>query len=284
MNFDLNTGIEFMMHGTFTAPDGNWVHMSRYMTSYELFYVTDGTLYISDDNNDYTVKTGEYVITPPCKNQHGWKNCECTFYYFHWFADDTCGDTCNYMCDDTCNYTCDNACNYKFDDTGIGDFPAFGSYRNNDIIEKYYSLLNDTGLTKELSNHIMAIILLEIKKGDKNISAGNTAELCRRILSYIQFAPCEELRVSAIAAHFKYNEKYLTHCFTLETGESLKKHLKAEMIKRAKHILEYTDTPISTISEQLGYSDTHSFSHIFKNTVKLSPREYRQKFQENQTS
>ena len=67
MNFDLNTGIEFMMHGTFTAPDDNWVHMSRYMTSYELFYVTDGTLYISDDNNDYTVKTGEYVITPPCK-------------------------------------------------------------------------------------------------------------------------------------------------------------------------------------------------------------------------
>ena len=43
MNFDLNTGIEFMMHGTFTAPDDNWVHMSRYMTSYELFYVTDGT-------------------------------------------------------------------------------------------------------------------------------------------------------------------------------------------------------------------------------------------------
>ena len=273
MNFDLNTGIEFMMHGTFTAPDDNWVHMSRYMTSYELFYVTDGTLYISDDNNDYTVKTGEYVITPPCKNQHGWKNCKCTFYYFHWFADDACDDIDNYVCEDIGNYMCE--------DTRLGNFPSFGSYRNIDIIEKYYTLLNDTGLTKELSNHIMAIILLEIKKGDKNISAGNTAVLCRRILSYIQFAPCEELRVSAIAAHFKYNEKYLTHCFTLETGESLKKHLKTEIIKRAKHILEYTDTPIATISEQLGYSDTHSFSHIFKNTVKLSPREYRKNFQEN---
>ncbi len=53
------------------------------------------------------------------------------------------------------------------------------------------------------------------------------------------------------------------------------------MIKRAKHILEYTDTPIAAISEQLGYSDTHSFSHIFKNTVKLSPREYRKKFQKD---
>lgn len=202
MNFDLNTGIEFMMHGTFTAPDDNWVHMSRYMTSYELFYVTDGTLYISDDNNDYTVKTGEYVITPPCKNQHGWKNCKCTFYYFHWFAD----DACDVACDDIDNYTCEDIGNYMCEDTRLGDFPSFGSYRNIDIIEKYYTLLNDTGLTKELSNHIMAIILLEIKKGDKNISAGNTAVLCRRILSYIQFAPCEELRVSAIAAHFKYNE------------------------------------------------------------------------------
>ena len=92
--------------------------------------VTDGTLYISDDNNDYTVKTGEYVITPPCKNQHGWKNCECTFYYFHWFADAACDDIGNYTCEDT----------------RLGDFPSFGSYRNIDIIEKYYTLLNDTGL------------------------------------------------------------------------------------------------------------------------------------------
>ena len=253
MDFSLSTGIEFMMHGTFTSPDSEWVHMSRYMTSYELFYVTEGTLYISDDDNNYTVRTGEYVITPPCENQHGWKSCECTFYYFHWFADDTCMD----------------------------GFPCFGSYRNIDVIEKYYTLLSDNNLTKEISNHIMAIILLELQKGEKNVYAGNTSELCRRILSYIQFAPCEQLKVSSIAKHFKYNEKYLTHCFTLETGESLKKHLKAEIIKRAKHILEYTDTPISNISEQLGYSDAHSFSHVFKNTVKLSPSEYRKKYHEN---
>lgn len=253
MNFNLNTNIEFTMHGTFTAPDSTWLHISRSITSYELFYVTKGTLYISDDNNDYTVKTGEYVITAPCKNQHGWRPCECTFYYFHWFADNSC----------------------------MSGFPCLGSCKNIDIIEKYYALLSDENLTKEISNHLMAIILLEIQKGDKNISAGNTAELCKRILSYIQFAPCEELKVSSIASHFKYNEKYLTHCFTTQTGESLKKHLKAEMIKRAKHILEYTDTPIAAISEQLGYSDTHSFSHIFKNTVKLSPREYRKKFQKD---
>lgn len=256
MNFELGTGIEFMMHGTFTAPDNSWVHMSRYMTSYELFYVTKGILYISDDYHDYTVKAGEYVITPPCKNQHGWKQCECTFYYFHWFANNA----------------------------PDGNFPYFGSYNNIDTIEKYYALLSNDSITKEISNHIMAVILLEIQKSDKSISVGNASELCQRILSYIQFAPCEELKVSAIAAHFKYNEKYLTHCFTLETGESLKKHLKSEMIKRAKHILEYTDTPINNISEQLGYSDTHSFSHIFKNAVNLSPREYRKKYRKSDAS
>ena len=58
MNFELSTGIEFMMHGTFCAPDADWMHMSRRMTSFELFYVTSGTLYISDDDNNYTVRTG----------------------------------------------------------------------------------------------------------------------------------------------------------------------------------------------------------------------------------
>lgn len=47
-------------------------------------------------------------------------------------------------------------------------------------------------------------------------------------------------------------------------------------MKRAKHMLLYTTLTIGEISEKVGYSDSHSFSHVFKNTVGVSPREYRE--------
>lgn len=248
MNFDLSTGIEYMLHGTCEALNEDWIHISRSMKSYELFYVTSGTLYISDGCNNYTVNSCEYVITPPCENQHGWKPSACKFYYFHWYAD--CIE---------------------------GNFPAFGKYTNTGDLDKYYALLSDNSITQDAANHILSIILLKLKDGGSSASSKSSAGLCRAVLSYIQFAPSDELRVSLIAERFKYNEKYLSHCITAETGISLKKHLKNELIKRATHILEYTDKSISRISEQLGYSDAHSFSHVFKNAVHLSPKEYRQK-------
>ena len=55
MDFDLNTGIQFMLHGCFEAPDEQWKHVSRRLDSFELFLVLDGTLYVSDNCNNYTV-------------------------------------------------------------------------------------------------------------------------------------------------------------------------------------------------------------------------------------
>lgn len=63
MKFDLSTAIEFLLHGTFEAPDSKWVHMSRSMECYELFYVTSGILYISDDQKQYVVNAGSFDST-----------------------------------------------------------------------------------------------------------------------------------------------------------------------------------------------------------------------------
>lgn len=248
MDFDLNTGIQFMLHGCFEAPDEQWKHVSRRLDSFELFLVLDGTLYVSDDCNNYTVNAGEYIIMPPCENQHGWKPSQCRFYYFHWYAD-----------------------------TAKGSFPFRGSFKCLDTIEKYYMLLSEDHTLPNIANHLMAALLLEIKEGSYTPSSKSTALLCKKIISYIQFASPDALKVSAIAHRFRYNEKYLTHCFTRYTGIPLKKHLKKELMKRAMHMLEYTDDSISQISEQLGYSDAHSFSHVFKNAVNLSPTQYRMK-------
>lgn len=248
MDFDLSSGIQFILHGYFESPNEQWRHVSRRLDSFELFFVLSGTLYVSDGSKNDTVSAGEYLITPPCENQYGWKPSKCRFYYFHWYAN-----------------------------TSDGSFPIRGTFKNLDLIEKYYMLLATDNISQNVSNHLMAALLSELKDGSA-YSPKSTDLLCKKIISYIQFASPDELKVSAIAERFRYNEKYLTHCFTMHTGSSLKKHLKQELMKRAIHMLEYTDDSITQISEQLGYSDAHSFSHVFKNAMNLSPTQYRQKY------
>lgn len=246
MNLDLSAPIKFSWKGYFSSPNENWMHMSREIDSYELFYITEGILYISDGENNYTVKKGEYLITPPCKNQHGWKPSSCKFYYFHFYA------------------------------SNAGkNFSRQGAYADVDMLEKYYSLLSRSGTVFPSYNHLLSALLLELKSGGKVQLHTTVSEACRSVQDYIKFAPSEQLRVSLIAEKFKYNAKYLSQSFKKEMGISLKKYLKNEIISRAKHMLSHTALSIGEISEQLGCSDAHSFSHIFKNDVGVSPKKYR---------
>ena len=209
-------------------------------------------MYISDDINDYTVSTGEYLITPPCNNQHGWKSSLCEFYYFHFYAD---------------NAGC--------------EFPSHGIYNDKYTLEKYYNILSHDRSMQTIHNHIIAALLLELKNGGHLEKPSNASEVCCLIEDYINIAPAEQLRVAFLSVKFKYNEKYLSQCFKQKMRIMLKKYLKNEIINRAKHMLIYTSMPISSIGEQLGYYDAHSFSIVFKNSEGISPKEYRNKMKNN---
>ena len=251
MKINTETNIEFLSFGYFIAPDKDWVHMARSQDSYQIFCVKKGILYISDDSNDYTVPEGEYLIMPPCKNQHGWKASECEFYYFHFYV--------------------------KGQDrwTDLGTEVMAGDCKNIHRIEALYSMLSYEQKRKVNNNHIIALILCELKNPPADKKYKGSSNLCETILSYIRYAEAGKLNISYLSEKFMYHEKYLSQKFKKETGKSLKVHLKEELINRGKHLLKTTGLSISEISDILCYSDVHSFSHVFKRETGISPREYR---------
>lgn len=262
IELDTSSGIRFLWRGYFKAPDEEWVHISREIDSYEIFYVTKGQLFIADDEEEYTVNRGEYLITPPCRNQHGWKASRCEFYYIHFYAEE--------------EISWGEGNPRGEENPRREEIPAWGNYGDIDTLEKYYNLLSYDKRRQEACNHIVAAILLELKNGGSEEGRDNIAMVCHSIQSYIEFAPTGQLSIPLLAEKFQYNQKYLSQSFKKETGIALKQCLKDEIMKRAKHMLLYTPLTIAEIAEKAGYSDSHSFSHVFKNTVGVSPREYRE--------
>lgn len=97
----------------------------------------------------------------------------------------------------------------------------------------------------------------------------------QNINTYILNHLTEDLSVDRLCKHlhlsrrklYEYSEEFL-HC-------SIAKYIKKMRLQHAQTLLSETNLPISTISEQCGFSDYNYFCRIFKQENGMSARSYR---------
>lgn len=97
----------------------------------------------------------------------------------------------------------------------------------------------------------------------------------QNINTYILNHLTEDLSVDRLCEHlhlsrrklYEYSEEFL-HC-------SIAKYIKKMRLQHAQTLLIETNLPISTISEQCGFSDYNYFCRIFKQENGMSARSYR---------
>ena len=97
----------------------------------------------------------------------------------------------------------------------------------------------------------------------------------QNINTYILNHLTEDLSVDRLCEHlhlsrrklYEYSEEFL-HC-------SIAKYIKKMLLQHAQTLLSETNLPISTISEQCGFSDYNYFCRIFKQENGMSARSYR---------
>lgn len=97
----------------------------------------------------------------------------------------------------------------------------------------------------------------------------------QNISTYILNHLTEDLSVDRLCEHlhlsrrklYEYSEEFL-HC-------SIAKYIKKMRLQHAQTLLSETNLPISTISEQCGFSDYNYFCRIFKQENGMSARSYR---------
>lgn len=97
----------------------------------------------------------------------------------------------------------------------------------------------------------------------------------QNINTYILNHLTEDLSVDRLCEHlhlsrrklYEYSEEFL-HC-------SIAKYIKKMRLQHAQTLLSETNLPISTISEQCGFSDYNYFCRIFKQENGMSARSYR---------
>ena len=99
--------------------------------------------------------------------------------------------------------------------------------------------------------------------------------IIQNALIYINAHYTEALSLKQIAKHANCNATHLSETFHKKLNMTIKQYITILRIKRAKKLLVTTNTPISTICYESGFSSLASFNRNFAELENISPSTYR---------
>jgi AraC-like DNA-binding protein len=101
------------------------------------------------------------------------------------------------------------------------------------------------------------------------------------IKKYIQANYIESIKVADIADKLSINRSHLYRIFKNEIGMGVEDYIVSIRINHAKVLLKSTEFPVTTVAHRVGYKNYTTFFKRFKQTVGITPLEYRQRQKEN---
>ena len=97
----------------------------------------------------------------------------------------------------------------------------------------------------------------------------------REAITFIESNYQKDISVDEIAKKSGLNRSYFSRLFKETFGESPQQFLIRYRINKACDLLKHTQMSIADISKAVGYDNQLHFSRAFKNTLNISPTEYR---------
>lgn len=84
------------------------------------------------------------------------------------------------------------------------------------------------------------------------------------------------LSVSAIADYFQVHPVYVSRLFKEQMGEGLLDYISRYRVEKSKEILKTTNLTLEEVAAAVGYSNSRTFSRVFKKYEKITPGKYRE--------
>lgn len=263
--------LQYVLTGKFKAPTPQWKHMLFNLVDYELFVMTEGTLYLSYNDEDFIVNEGEYLLLPPCNSwRQGFKEAYCSFYWLHFAVPHV----------DAIESKSEGGVDTIFTIPQTQTIPKLEKMvvlmkQLQDSVKSNYPTITLDAMTTSIMTELYGQLYINEPIQTKSPLQ---KQIYSDIIDFIQLNLSKNIKVLDVAAHFGYNEKYLSHLFGEISGIPLKHLITQRKMEAANYMLTDTNKPIVDISKSLGFVDSHNFSRAYKKFTGLTPSEYRNAF------
>lgn len=97
----------------------------------------------------------------------------------------------------------------------------------------------------------------------------------RKAIAYIEKHYADDCRMTEVAGHVRLNPSYFSVLFKKETGESFTSYVTRYRMEKAMQLLRTTDMKVFEIASVTGFGEPNYFTNVFRQHLKLSPKEWR---------
>lgn len=275
----LKSPLSYHSSGKFEAPSSDWIHEDFDLCDFELILMTEGTLYLEYHDIQYTIKEGEFLLLPPFpapdNRRKGFQASDCSFYWMHFLP----AALHQFLTSEDVKNPYDVADKNSIVLPVTGAIPNPGKLLS--LMKQLHSNVRlgykSLPLNYEASN-ILCELYAQMSKTVTDEDELSQKQIYSDIVDYIKQNNNTNLRVSDVASHFRYNEKYLSHLFTRISGIPLKQFIIKTKMDEASFLLTDTNLNINEISARLGYTDVHNFTRAYKKYTGIAPTAYRQAY------
>lgn len=260
----------------------------RMLYDYEIIYMLDGELTVTEVDNEYTLHAFDFHIMPPgIKHKKRIRRGKtCRYYDIHCDMFKTSGKNidveevyikpCELKIEEV-NFIEELAKNRTVSDSL--NFPRKLNISDPKIVYLFEKLgqsylKNDTFSQLELRGLLLQILAMFFS-GLVNISSSHE-NLDRAITKFILLTNDHE-KVTNIMSDVGFNKQYFRKLFKEKLDISPKRYMIMEKIENAKRLLRSSDKNINEISSEIGYDNPYYFSRLFKKYVGVSPKKFREK-------
>ena len=144
------------------------------------------------------------------------------------------------------------------------------------IVEEFtknnpYSVMKCSGAMMAILSDVARRLRLD------TLEASDGIGLVEEVLSYINEHYNEKLTNSAIGAMFAIHPNHINNLVKRKTGYTLHQYIVVRRISKALELIDKTNLTVYAISEKCGFSESKNFIRLFKNTIGMTPQQYRKR-------
>ncbi|MRX69810.1 Helix-turn-helix domain-containing protein [Flavobacterium resistens] len=276
-----------LLHVDYVKLYQNWNYNNVISPYYRLYYIDEGEGFISDQYGRLTLEPGNLYLIPSftiC-------NLNCDDYlsqFFIQFFEESPDGISLFSNNRSVMKLPAEEIDIALIKRLLQSNPGRGINRseNPEVYEKEVYYKEYLSLNNRMKPHLafenQGTLILLISKFLKltNLKADETKSISSKILdtmSYVQLNLSKNITVSELAKRVNQNQDYFSKQFLNHTGQRPLNYIHEKKIERAQYLITTTTKSFLEIALNTGFSNLPHFSKIFKQIVKVTPGEYRNK-------
>ena len=142
-------------------------------------------------------------------------------------------------------------------------------------VDQLFDLISSNSLIKQKG--ILYALCAEFEKHAEYIESSiESNDLLNKIFDFVENNFSNDCSLSALSKYTSYNDMYISRYFKQHTGIAYIDHVNTYRINMAIYLINNSDKNISDIAFDCGFSSVRHFNRKFKETMGVTPREFRE--------